>query len=227
MSKSHMDSIDKILTGYFSSCNKESFEYKGKTYPPMPLFNISPLLYRSIDCCSHCGACCKAWTMDFLPSEVTEDKIKKFDLQKRMVKFNGKEYLIYTDFQKDHEGHHCRHMSKENGYCMLHNDHPLSCDFELLRFVTSTGKKVNFLTKFYGRGWNMLLYDEKHRGALCKINPNYDINEIRRKLLRLKDWFDYFELDNNYINDLLKKDLPFIGTLKLNGEKQYGPKQLF
>jgi hypothetical protein len=71
----------------------------------------------------------------------------------------------------------------------------MSCDFELIRFICSKDKTL-LTQKLFGRGWNMLRVDGE-RGALCSMTPPSPetIEEVLRKLHRLKRWADYLRLD--------------------------------
>ena len=53
------------------------------------------------------------------------------------------------------------------------------------------------LSKLYGRGWAFKRVDGE-RGAKCEMLPANPerINEVLRKLRRIKQWIEYFELDS-------------------------------
>lgn len=58
--------------------------------------------------------------------------------------------------------------------------------------------KGTLTQKLYGRGWNMLRIDGK-RGAMCEMTDvtKQTTLEVIRKLRRLKQWSDYFEIDSH------------------------------
>jgi len=187
------DSFDKITQSYFSAVTSQDFEYKNIIYKPKKL-KISSLIWRTYDCPPMCGACCSVFSLDYLPDE---DKPK--EVKERTIIFNKKKFNLYSDFQKENKNHHCKYITKK-GRCSIHKFNPFSCDFELIRFLHySDASRPNLIIqKIYGRAWNMLKVDGK-RGASCqkiesKISPQ---SEIIRKLIRLKEWCDYFELKNN------------------------------
>lgn len=184
------DSVDKIIQTYFACVTKNSFVYKNKTYFPKPL-RVSPLLFRGFTCPENCGACCSRLTLDYLSSEKHPR-----DLKERDVVFNGKHYTVFSDLQNESIDYHCKYLNKKDGRCAIHECSPFSADFELIRFLHS--KTFNTLTqKLYGRGWAMLKFNKKERGALCKMTPTSEHikKEIIRKFQRLKEWANYFELD--------------------------------
>lgn len=197
------NSIDKIIKSYFSVVAKKEFTYKNRLYVPKS-YKVSPLILRGFTCPENCGACCNLhFTLDYLPEPLEKHPYK---LASRIVNFNNKEFIIFSDFQNK-SIHHCQNLNMINGRCMIHGLHPFSCDFELLRFFNYKSIHIpNVITsKLYGRGWNLNKCNNE-RGALCKMLPANNENklEIIRKLNRLKMWCNYFELDNN-IDDIINK----------------------
>jgi hypothetical protein len=184
------DSIDKIVGSYFSVITEEPYTYKGTTTYPKAL-NISPLLFRNLECPAKCGACCSRFSLDYLPREKHPE-----GLAFRNVEFNGYDIGIYSDLQLE-GGHFCQHLSQEDARCGIHGYHPFSCDFEIIRSLVHTQQWSNnhLLTKFYGRGWNMLRIDGE-RGAMCGIYDGFEESrrDVLRKLGRLDQWADYFHL---------------------------------
>lgn len=214
------DSFDKIVTTYFAALAKEPFSYNGKTYDPPKELIISKSFYKKDHCVEFCGGCCPRFSLDFLPSE--KDSIKKADLTKRTVHFNNKKFKLFSDPQTDHDGYHCRHVSKENGYCAIHENRPLSCDFELLRVIHYQSKnKASLMTRMYGRGWNMLQYNETERGAKCYFTDDFDLEETSRKLRRLETWFKHFKIKSHIplILELIKRG--YIGIVNDDALKMY------
>ena len=188
-----MDSVDKIVTRYFSTMTKEDFTYKGKVYVTKPL-KVSPLLLRDYTCPAFCGACCSRFSLDYLPNEE-----HPYPLQKRIINFDNKEVLIYSDEQKDHTNHHCRNLSQEDARCGIYTTRPFSCDFELIRTLSfQHPNSPNVLTqKLFGRGWAMKRIDGG-RGSQCEMIPvtDYSIDEVIRKMKRLEEWCDHFGVVN-------------------------------
>lgn len=201
------DSVDKIVTSYFACVTAEPFTYKEERYEPKPL-QVSPYIFRGFTCPASCAACCSRFSLDYLPRQAEKHPYR---LTKRLVEFNGYMVPVFTDWQDDHDTHHCQHVKKD-GRCDIHGVHPFSCDFELIRFLrfdhsqdkTITGftgiindGRPNVLTqKLYGRSHAMLRVDKQTRGAMCEMTPPTPetVAEVVRKLKRLKTWCEHFKL---------------------------------
>ncbi len=104
------DTMDKIVTSYFNAITSERFEYKGHIYIPKALI-VKPSLLQPIKCILGCGACCSCFSLDYLPSEKQPNNVKA-----RRVKLNGVNYEIISDTQVENKEHHCKYVSKEDGY---------------------------------------------------------------------------------------------------------------
>lgn len=188
------DSVDKIVTIYFAALTKESFVYNDVVYRPKPL-SISTDIFRAFHCPVDCGACCKKYTMDWLPKEPNRPDLK--DVTKRVIAFNHKKITVYSDMQEGNQSeYYCRYLNEENGRCGIHMNRALSCDFEPLRFkMHKDGPKNYFGSYPYGRGWNMKRIDDE-RGAMCLFTSNTDASrkDVIRKLRRLNHWVKHFKL---------------------------------
>lgn len=186
-----IDSIDKIVTSYFSVVTAEDFDYKDITYKKKDVV-VRKEIFRGFTCPASCGACCSRFSLDYLPSEP-----HPYNLTERVVTFKGKPVTIYSDIQNDHEDYHCRNLNKDNGRCGVHGKHPFSCDFELIRSIkfTDPNRTDTLTTKLYGRAWAMKRIDDS-RGAMCELLPpsKETIDEVIRKLNRLKMWCEHFQL---------------------------------
>lgn len=223
------DSVEKIIDRYFSAVTTEDFTYNNKEYKVYPL-KVSPGIFtHQMTCVANCGACCFRFSLDWLPEEFKDlSEIQKEHITPRPVEFNQKMFSVFSDMQHDNTDHYCRNLRKSNGRCGIHGSHPFSCDFELLRFKSSidkNGKKENWLGHTpFGRGWNLTKIDGE-KGAICEW---YDArctdewkSEIIRKLLRLKDWTDYFQIQT-VIPNIVKwvRTGPHQSTLVLNQKKK-------
>lgn len=197
-----MDTLDKIIPIYFASVTNETFYYKNKKYEPQPLI-VSPLLLRNFTCPPKCGGCCPKFTLDYIPSENKPDTVVE-----RVIDFNNKQIIIYTDDQKENLSAKCKNLNFENGRCNIHKINPFSCDFELIRFLVSNdgSRKSNYMMqRLFGRGWNMMRIDGS-RGALCEMTnfvPS-DVDEVVRKLNRLNSWLSYFEINNHKVDAIIR-----------------------
>lgn len=184
------DSVDKIVTSYFSAVSSQSFIYKGQRHEVKTLV-VSPLLLRGFTCPPMCGGCCPTFSLDYLPTEV-----HPYELTSRFVRFDHKDILVYSDTQEKRTEHHCANLQQEDGRCGIHGVQPFSCDFELIRFLhTVDGKHARALTRLFGRGHAMLRVDNE-RGALCTITEPTMASRLdaARKLRRLAQWCDHFKL---------------------------------
>jgi hypothetical protein len=199
------DSIDKIVTSYFACVTAETFNYKGKQYEPKPL-RVSPLLFRGYTCPANCGACCMRFSLDYLPEPLEKHP---YTLTKRVVHFDGRRIIIYSDEQDDNRDHYCRNLRKEDGRCGIHGSHPFSCDFELIRFLRFANDDDLLISKLYGRGHAMKRIDGK-RGAMCEMTDATPktVDEVVRKLKRLKVWCNHFHLEHRV--DLLLREIAIL-----------------
>jgi Fe-S-cluster containining protein len=185
---SYNDSFDKIVH-YFACVTTQPFTYKNKEYD-VKLLHVSPGIIRGYKCPGNCGGCCQKFTLDYIPQENPSVQCKE-----RIVEFNGKQYSLLTDLQKDNKTDRCRYLNKEDGRCNTYETRPFTCDFELIRFMGR--KEKNHVTnRLFGRGWNMARVDGL-RGAKCEITPADEESrkDTIRKLYRLKEWSDYFGLE--------------------------------
>jgi len=186
------DSLDKVFGVYVKGVATEPFTYKGQLLSPKPL-RLSPMLVRGFTCPSGCGGCCPRFSLDYITP-----RLESTGLQPRAVEINGEEIYFFSDLQKDHDNHHCRHLL-ENGRCGIHEHNPFSCDFELIRFIEyQDPRRPTMLTqKLFGRGWNMLRVDGD-RGALCSMtSPTQEtIDDVSRKMKRLRHWCSHARIPN-------------------------------
>ena len=195
------DSVDKVIERYFPAVTLTPFEYKGKHVIPKNLKVSCSIFFKRMTCVANCGACCRRFTNDWLPSEIERivDPAKPH-VKERMILFSGKEIPILSDVQEDHDSYYCRHLNPTDGRCGIHTFSPFSCDFELLRFSHFEDVDAPELLAFrpFGRGWNMKRIDGE-RGALCEWYDSHSdlvqIEDVVRKLRRLQDWTNHFGLD--------------------------------
>jgi len=190
----YVDSLDKVFSSYIAGVCDEEVHYKKLILQPKSL-RVSKGLFRGFTCPSMCAGCCPQFSLDYLPSE---DRPVFSTIQPRIVCVNGKEKVIFSDFQEEYRGDHfCRHVNKENGRCEIHGLQPFTCDFELIRFAISTSlSRPNQMNqRLFGRGWSFLTVEGK-RGAKCSITSitKDTIQDTLRRLKRLLQWCKYFEI---------------------------------
>ena len=185
----YVNSLDKIVFSYLAAVTKENFSYNGQIVQAKPL-TVSPLIFRGFSCPGLCGGCCPRFSLEYLPTELRPDS----HIQKYQVEFRGKQFEMFHDPQGDHFDHYCRHLDRTSGRCGIYSRRPFHCDFELIRVFVS--KKTNRISQqLFGRKWQLLRIDNK-RGALCKMEncSPASMDEVIRKLKRLKEWADYFQI---------------------------------
>lgn len=183
------NSLDKIVKIYFAGVASKPFEYNGEIYTPKKVV-VSPLIFRGMTCPMACGGCCFKFSLVWLPLEPKP----YLTVEKDLVTVNGVERYVYIDRQAANTDHFCTHLQKKDGRCGIHGQHPFTCDFELIRFVHQADR-VDIATRPFGRGWS---YERVtgQKGALCDVLPPSEKHrdDAVRKLWRLKQWADYFEL---------------------------------
>src|SRR6266545_1802383 len=109
-----MDSVVKTVTRHLATLTKESFVFEGIQYVPKRLI-VSPLLLRGVACPAGCGACCRRFTLDWLPSERPKLIAHGYPMEhveERKILFNGKEVVVLSDLQMDHKDYYCRNLRK-------------------------------------------------------------------------------------------------------------------
>ena len=207
----HTDSVDKIITRYFSVVTTESFIYKGKTYQPKAVRVSCKMFVRRRVCVAKCGACCPRFSLDWIPAEfekVPEQHRNRISV--RNIDFDNRQVQIHSDLQNDHKDHFCHNLNRESGMCGIHGFHPFSCDFEPIRFYEFKDQANRIDHRPFGRAWKMTRIDGE-KGALCEWNENPCDEEWKqeliRKLNRLKAWTDYFG-----INTVLPRIIQWLDT---------------
>lgn len=194
------NSIDKIVESYFWAVTKHDFFYKRGKWIAKPL-HVSPHFFHEYTCKLGCAGCCSSrFSLDYLPTDPQPEGLKI-----KLVNINGIEKSINTIMNKNNKSSkHCDNVNPNTGACIIHGKHPFSCDFETLRFVHYPDHSW-LGVRPYGRGWNMLRIDND-RGAVCdfpKISTDQARLEGIRKLTRLKQWTDYFNLET-HIPDIIE-----------------------
>lgn len=190
MSVAHAETLTKIVEVYFAAVTREPFFFRGKLYHPQPL-TVYPTVRRGWTCPAGCGACCLRFTLEWIPTEPhPATAIPEW------VEFNQHRFLLYRDHQQGNPGPFCRNLDRSTGRCGIYQERPLSCDFELTRFLHFQNGTARLTTKQYGRAWNMTRIDGD-KGAMCEIlptDPEWNADLVRR-LGRLKAWTDHFGLE--------------------------------
>lgn len=184
------DSVDKVVKTYFAAVTAAPFTYKGERYR-VPKLTVSPGLLRGYTCPSGCGGCCGKFTLDYLPAER-----RPYEMAERPVELNGRAVPIFTDAQPDNKTDRCNNLERATGRCVVHGEHPFTCDFELIRMIhRKDANTAHIGQRLYTRGWNMKRTDGG-RGAKCEILPADPgtVAEVVRKFGRLEQWAAHFGL---------------------------------
>lgn len=191
-----VSTIYKIASAYFKAFALENFALDGETIKVPSETVISPLLWRGYTCPAMCGGCCFKFSLLWIPSESTPDNNTFYP--EKHYSFNGKRIKFYEDDQLDNPNKMCKHLQKEDGRCGIHGKHPFACDFELIKILHKKNDKTWVGTKLFGRGHAYKAVDGV-KGAKCTITPVDDqsINDVLRKLGRLKQWMDYCGIENS------------------------------
>jgi len=185
----HADSL-WLIAKYMAAFSKSDFALNGKLHTVMPT-RLCVSLLQGFICPPNCGACCVAYTRDYLPTDPRPMQTTR----PRDVEVNGVMYEIFSDPQTDVEGRYCRDLRMEDGRCAAYQRRTFLCDFELIRIIAR--KSEYWVTQRpIGRGWCMPTVHGK-RGVMChtthQITPD-SIQEVIRKLERLGCWLSFFNL---------------------------------
>lgn len=191
------DSFEKILY-YLLAISPDPIIYMGKEIQPRPLYVSSDLL-RDFTCPPDCGACCSVLcpSLDYLPDE----QQKAPNVRQRLIMI-GDGKPIYTNFQESTKENCCSYLDQKNGRCSIYLQRPFPCDFELVKFIRYEDHFRLSQQKF-GRGWNLKRVTGE-RGAVCELfYSNHGVEEVIRKLNRLRDWAVYFNVNPLRIDIIL------------------------
>lgn len=186
-----VDTLDKIVKVYFAGVIAKAFRYENETFHPKKIV-VSPLIFRGTTCPMTCGGCCFKFSLVWIPGE---PKDYGPDVIRQTVSVNGVDRELFVDLQEGNSDHFCQHLIKKNGLCGIYRNRPFSCDFELIRFIHQRDH-VDIATRLFGRGWSYTRVTGQ-TGAMCDVLPASPKHrdDAARKLKRLKEWTDYFELE--------------------------------
>ena len=124
--------------------------------------------------------------------------------RERPVEVNGITQIIRT-IDNPPESAFCLQLD-EHGRCRIHGRHPMPCDLEPIKVIFYRDSQTpNRLTQqLRGRGWRLEQVTGQ-RGTRCSFLPVDDdtVEEVVRRLERLKVWADAFELDT-WLNAVIR-----------------------
>lgn len=183
-------SMSKMLTKHVAAIAKQEIIYAGEVVPVKPLI-ISALIFQPYSCPSGCGACCVRATLDYIPGEA-----KPKEATDQYISINGKEFIFYSDVQLDHDNARCRNLTIPDARCSIYPIRPFSCDFAVMNVNEFKTHRILLQRKF-GRYWHMTQIDGT-KGTQCEKIPltMEDVATVHRRLLRLIEWANYFEIAN-------------------------------
>jgi Fe-S-cluster containining protein len=216
----HNDSIEKTLT-QIRIVAKEPFVHQGQVFsPPEKGLVITENFWREFRCYLNCGACCQAFTLDYLPdeAEVFGEIYPYIELQERFFEINGEKHLIYTHWNNPGQAFSgtrwCDFLGRDEAKCNIHQLNPYSCNVELIKFVESKGK--GYIRKApFSRGWNMVKFDGNRGNLPCTFHDFSVEQFIKNDLVvlgRLRDWATHLGVDT-YLPEIIRemKALSFLG----------------
>jgi Fe-S-cluster containining protein len=182
---------------------KKSFTYNGQTYKPPKVLKVSKSFFRQYNCYLNCGGCCLDFTLDYLRGEYSA-AVKKYPqlaAQAKVVRIdiNGqpKEIVSVQHIGKQVAAgkERCDFLDLASGACTVHDNNPLSCRVELVKFTVI--KDTGYISKRpFGRAWKMKRIDG---GSItCDFSPmsfqQLENNDIP-VLEQMKDWADYLGIE--------------------------------
>lgn len=195
-----MDS--KMICAYFGAVTKEEIRWEKYVITPKPLI-VSEMVFRGFTCPANCGACCTQVsatvdgnTLNYLPHEECPGAVAE------NVLLNDRSFLIMTEGMRPTSHvlpileHHypCKHLTLD-ARCGIYQRRSLACDLPLLQVTQKKNHNYISVRKF-GRHHLYTQFDMKTKGAMCElleITPE-STQDTRRRLNRLKEWTDYFQL---------------------------------
>jgi Fe-S-cluster containining protein len=188
--------MDRMVTRYFAAVAKTNFNYFSNTIAPKPLV-VSPLIFRDLECPEMCGACCRndGRGLTYLPAEAKPATATNIT----QITINETAFELLYDVQPS--WNFCWNLD-DKGRCKIYPLRPFACDLPPIQ-VTEY-KTHNVLSgRKLGRGHALMKVDGT-RGVTTILHPASDLSvaDTIRKLWRLKQWVDYFELQT-YVNEII------------------------
>lgn len=213
MTVRHADTLGKNFA-QIAVVAREPFTVNGKRFdPPRGGLVLSASFWRRYGCALHCGGCCLAFTLDYLPWE-WEQFCATYPAyasrgHERTVDVNGSARAVWTIANDLHaqtlHGHRfCQFVDAQNGACTIHEQNPYSCRVELvkLRTIGETG----YIQKApFGRAWNLTKIDGTRGDVLCTFD-DFDEAQLLSNdipvLQQLQRWASYMGIAT-YLPDVL------------------------
>ena len=189
-SKNDPADMDRMVTKYFAAVAKCPFLYKDQLIYIKPLV-VSTLIFRELECPELCGACCRndGSGLTYLPAEPKPAAA----INIANISINNTIFPLYYDVQPS--WNYCWNLD-DKGRCKIYPLRPFACDLPPIQ-VTSYKTHNVISGRKLGRGHTLMKIDGE-KGILTQLHPPTatSVNDVIRKLWRLKQWVDYFELPN-------------------------------
>ena len=204
------DALTYLLLNVFPALSKESITYNGETSIARPLY-ISTSIFATKSCPVGCGACCSSGTLDYIPNEEHPEGVIT-----KTVRVNDKDIQLLSDSQKDNTSIWCKHLGFPDARCGIYTVRPLMCDLPWLGAKEESKRnRWNFGLHQFSRGHlfkqikdytdNFQIWNNTRSGVACGPRleiTNQSVAECRRKLHRLQDWINHFQIAN-YMNEII------------------------
>lgn len=198
------DSTDKLLH-QIQAVARKSFD-DGRHYFAAPrAVRVSALIYRKYGCYLHCGGCCSAFTLDYLPDE-WERFAKHFpqyaqDGKERSIAVNGRKRPIVTIYQdraiQRFNRAWCQYLDPDTAACKVHQQNPLSCRIELIKLQMVSGVG-HIMKKPFGRAWNMSRFPDGVKDIRCDFS-DFDAEQFHNNdvpaLEKMFRWANYLSIE--------------------------------
>jgi len=163
-----------------------TFGRKGKSslMNPTRRIKLSPKFWRIVLCPQGCGACCPAFTLDWIQPEFLQlPRSIKSMTKEREVVVNHVPFKIFTISNRP--GSPCRFLNTEKR-CEIYPFRPLSCRLEPLKFIRIHGTTYIFKSPFRRLKNTKCIFLE----AYSRLERLKDLENLKS----LKGWADYFKI---------------------------------
>ena len=204
MAVAHPVSYEKTLKQLAVVATKP-FTVNGQQYIPPGILKLSPTFWRKYGCHLNCGACCPLFSLDYIPDEW--EKISNARLKQGAtsvsIKVNGERKTIFSYMpvkpRRRFDKEWCDFVDFESGICTVHNDNPLSCRIELIKFRMVKGN--GYIGKQpYGRAWTMKRATDGVKKVLCDFGQ-FDREQFENNdlpiLRQINAWADYLGISTH------------------------------
>jgi len=205
MTVRHPNSYEKTIT-QLAIVAVQPFTVDGVVHVPPEMLKLSPTFWRRYGCHLNCGACCRWFSLDFLPCEyetLDNTQLKKGAVEKELI-VNGHSVTFFSYLspkpRKSMDGKaRCDFLDFDTGACMIHSESPFSCNIELIKFRRV--KKRGYIGKqAYGRAWSLRRVTDGKQGVLCDFGEFSEV-QFRENdtpaLKRMQAWGEHLGIETH------------------------------